>query len=192
MAGKQIGGLSWKIWVGVAIAGLALGIYLRKRGGTSTDVGAATSYPLSIQQPSTGTLDGAVAGGGINSAAPAIDPSTLNDLLAGNASLSAAEQTLIEQTQGLTDAIGTLVYNVGSSGGSGSSADGNSPNPTVPPYSTATKPVQKTPAVSKPAAKAVPAPAKQPPARYYTYKNQVKLGKGQSLHFTSGKGYYAA
>ena len=28
--------------------------------------------------------------------------------------------------------------------------------------------------------------------KYYTYKAQVKLGAGQTLHFTKGKGYYAA
>ncbi len=38
------------------------------------------------------------------------------------------------------------------------------------------------------------APSKPQPAaiRYYTRKTQVKLGAGQTLHFRSGKGYYAA
>src|SRR5262245_61030407 len=38
------------------------------------------------------------------------------------------------------------------------------------------------------------APSKTQPAavKYYTYKTQVKLGTGQTLHFKSGKGYYAA
>lgn len=41
-------------------------------------------------------------------------------------------------------------------------------------------------------AKAKPAPAKVATApRYYTYKKDVPLGPGQSLKFTSGKGYYA-
>jgi hypothetical protein len=29
-------------------------------------------------------------------------------------------------------------------------------------------------------------------ARYYTYKTQVPLAKGQTVHFTPGRGYYAA
>ena len=38
-----------------------------------------------------------------------------------------------------------------------------------------------------------PAKKVQPVAgKYYTYKIQVKLGAGQTLHFTKGKGYYAA
>ena len=41
-----------------------------------------------------------------------------------------------------------------------------------------------------PASKAPPA---QPVVRkYYTYKTQVILGAGQTLHFTTGRGYYAA
>lgn len=30
------------------------------------------------------------------------------------------------------------------------------------------------------------------PIRYYTYKTQVPLAPGQSVHFTTGRGYYAA
>jgi hypothetical protein len=30
------------------------------------------------------------------------------------------------------------------------------------------------------------------PIRYYTYKADVPLAAGQSLHFTTGRGYYAA
>ncbi len=30
------------------------------------------------------------------------------------------------------------------------------------------------------------------PLRYYTYRAQVPLAHGQSIHFTSGRGYYAA
>jgi hypothetical protein len=39
----------------------------------------------------------------------------------------------------------------------------------------------------------VPAKKVQPVAgKYYTYKAQVKLGAGQTVHFRTGKGYYAA
>lgn len=45
----------------------------------------------------------------------------------------------------------------------------------------ATQPHVSTPTVAKPAA-----------VHYYTYKSEVPLQGGQTLHFTSGKGYYAA
>jgi hypothetical protein len=51
-------------------------------------------------------------------------------------------------------------------------------------------PVSKTTTASKTAAKT--AAAVKTPTRYYTYKKNVPLRKGQTLHFTSGKGYYAA
>jgi hypothetical protein len=49
------------------------------------------------------------------------------------------------------------------------------------------------PTSSKPAAATVVKPAKQPvSARYFTYKRDVPLGPGQTVHFQSGRGYYAA
>jgi hypothetical protein len=35
-------------------------------------------------------------------------------------------------------------------------------------------------------------PAKPAPVNYFTFKRQVKLQPGQTLHFKKGKGYYAA
>jgi hypothetical protein len=37
----------------------------------------------------------------------------------------------------------------------------------------------------------IPRQVPAPPERYYTYKNQVKLGPGETLKFAAGKGYYA-
>lgn len=51
----------------------------------------------------------------------------------------------------------------------------------------------KTPASSKPPAKSVNKPVVRKPITptYYTYKSQVRLGQGQTLHYTKGRGYYA-
>jgi hypothetical protein len=55
----------------------------------------------------------------------------------------------------------------------------------------ASSPAPAAPAAPAPAA---PAATKRTPviAKYYTYKRNVKLTAGQSIHFAAGKGYYAA
>lgn len=53
--------------------------------------------------------------------------------------------------------------------------------------------VAKQTAVSKTAAKkATASSTKSTPIKYFTKKTQVHLRAGQKLHFTKGKGYYAA
>jgi hypothetical protein len=47
----------------------------------------------------------------------------------------------------------------------------------------------QTPVLAKPPV--IPRQVPAPPERYYTYKNQVKLGPGETLKFAAGKGYYA-
>lgn len=185
---KKLGGLSMKVWIGVAIAGLAVGLYLRHRAANSTSTIASTSsQPLSTSVPTSGDIGTALAGGGVSPAPAALDTGTVNDLLAGQAAQSQSEDALTQGIGGLVDAIGTLVYNVGSSAGAGAA-----PNVTNNYYSTATKPKGKTaPAAKKPVAAAKPKP-KAAPAHYYTRKSEVKLAKGQTLHFASGKGYYGA
>lgn len=59
--------------------------------------------------------------------------------------------------------------------------------------STAKKP--PSPAMTDTGKKPVGPPQKVAPApapKYFTYQKDVKLGPGQTLHFTKGKGYYAA
>jgi hypothetical protein len=46
--------------------------------------------------------------------------------------------------------------------------------------------------ISKAPAKTATAPAASSPSRYYTYAKDVPLGPGETLHFATGKGYYAA
>lgn len=53
--------------------------------------------------------------------------------------------------------------------------------------------VSGAPSSSAPAPTTAPKPAaKVTPLRYYTYKSQVPLGPNQTVHFTTGRGYYAA
>jgi hypothetical protein len=192
MTGKLMG-LSPKVWIGVAIGGLVLGLWLRHRSSSSGTLASASAIPVDL--PATvsspmGSIDNGVAGGGLPSpSVNTFDPSTVSDLLAGLASSTGAEQVLTEQTQGLTDAIGSLVFAMPSSAGAGSSAAGNgNVNPVT---NTPTQPV----ATRAPAAVTKKPPVKKKtttvqPLHYYTYKKDVPLKKGQTLHFSAGRGYY--
>lgn len=190
MGGKKIMGLPLYVWLGVAAGGLLLGIYLRRKGSSSGTGAAATSYPISLP-PSVssdpGSIDNGVAGGGLpKPSVNTYDPSTVNDLLAGLSYHDGTTAALTEQTRGLTDAIGSLVFSMGSSGGSGASAAGN--GNTSPVTNTPTKPKsQPKPPTKKPAAAK---PTAVVPIHYFTYKKDVPLKKGQTLHFSAGKGYY--
>lgn len=135
MKGKKIAGISVYIWLGVVAGGLLLGIYLRRKGSSgSGNIAANSSYPIS--DPGAGTsgdpftgLSGSSVGGSTAPDTSAIDPSTMGDLLNGLATETAAEQALTEQVAGLTDAFGSLVFQVGSSAGSGSSHKGKKSQP---------------------------------------------------------------
>jgi outer membrane biosynthesis protein TonB len=55
------------------------------------------------------------------------------------------------------------------------------------------QPKPKSPAPTKEPPKHKPKkPPTKPPHKYYTYKKDVPLSKGQTVHYTPGKGYYAA
>jgi hypothetical protein len=178
MGGKKIMGLPLPVWLGVAAAGLLLGIYLRRKGSSTS----STLLPAPTPVADSGSITGGVSGGGVAPAAPGIDPSTLSELLAGNASLGGSLDSNTAAQGSLIDAIGQLVYNIGSSAGSGSSAQGAQPS----------NPLSSSTPAKAPAAVAKTAPKAPTKVTYYTYKKNVPLPKGTSLHFTSGKGYYAA
>lgn len=209
MGGKKIMGLPVTVWLGVAAAGLLLGLWLRRRGSSSTDAGSQTSYPLSVPAPisqAPGSLDNAVAGGGLSPAtSTGVDPTVFNDLIG-------TETSMIGKLGDMADAIGALAFNVGSSGGSGASGEGKVPdaapfassaplqpapapdNPDSPvkaPPPPPTPAKAKLPQVKKPAPRP-PAKVTSTPTHYFTYKKNVKLGRNQTVHFTKGKGYYAA
>lgn len=180
----KIMGLPLPVWLGVAAAGLLLGLYLRSRTRTSTAVGSGTSYPTS--DPNAGyasDIGSAVSGGGVAPTPSGYDPATTNSLLAGLGS-SIDQNTATEGN--LVDAIGSLIYNVPSSAGSGSSVTGGQArNPVT---STSTTPKTKR----QPATK-TKAPSGSPKKiHYFTRRKDVTLAHGQSVHFTKGKGYYAA
>lgn len=181
MGGKKFMGLPVVVWLGVAAAGLLLGIYLRSRGGGGSSEPTSGWQPITLPGfPEQGSITDAVAGGGVAPAGAGLDPAIMNDLFTGQAEQGQAITTLTTHVDGLVDSIGSLVYAIPSSGGSGASATGNAPAQKPPPIKTATKPAPKK-----------PLPKPKPPAKYWTYKKDVKLGKGQTLKFTAGKGYYA-
>jgi hypothetical protein len=71
------------------------------------------------------------------------------------------------------------------------------PKPAPTPLRRPAPPPPKTPVKSRaqspsPVVKKAPVVVKKAPARYYTYKRQVPLRPGQTLHYTPGRGYYAA
>ena len=188
---KKIMGLPLPVWLGVAAAGLLLGIYLRHRG-TQGSVGSQTAFPTSDPNAGLSTASGdigsAISGGGVAPAGSGYDPSTEQALLQG---LQGGIDQNTAAVGNLVDAIGALLYNVPSSAGSGSSAVGSStsPNPGGPMILASSTPT-KAKAVPKPATKA---PAKSPAKIVYaTYKKNVKLKAGQTIHYKKGKGYYAA
>lgn len=165
---KKLMGLPVPVWIGVAVGGLLLGLYLRHRASSSSGGTDQTSAPPLSTSPSGGTGDsgsitGGVAGGGVAPASPGIDPATVQNLLSGYANVITGEQ---QQEQNLTDLVGALIYQIGSSGGSGASGGnggGGSPSPTTSPPPV-TKP-QPTPKVKVPAA--APAKLKQTPTTPY-------------------------
>lgn len=196
---KKLMGLPLPVWLGVAAAGLLLGLYLRHRSSQGT-IASATAAPLSDPNAglgsSTGDIGSAVSGGGVAPPSSGFDPTTMDNLLQGIAS-GFAQQSSSEQN--LVDAIGSLVYSIPSSGGSGASAPGSDtslPWISYDPYTTPTV-KKKAPTPSKPKAPA------RAPAKFYTYKpgkapagkkaqQAPKAPKGKTLHYAKGKGYYYA
>ena len=172
-----------------AWAAVILGLYyaytkLGKSSPAAAPVSAPTTTDPNQTPVSADTSVPASSGGG---GSPS---SNLNDTLLSQLS---GFQSSIDQ---LTAAVQTTAA-FDNPGSSGSIPWGNQPitglipgtpggtvNPNVspPPYASS------TPAGQKPA----PVVRKAAPVRYYTYKKNVPLNRGQTLHFTKGKGYYAA
>lgn len=188
MMSKKLLGLPLPVWLGVAAAGLLLGIYLRRRSSTSTATGSSTSFPTSDPNAGTsaasGDIGSALAGGGVAPTGSGYDPTTQNNLLAGIGTSIDAETQAIS---GLADALGVFAYNIPSSAGGGSSVIGqDSSHPLI----TSTYPAPKPKA--QPAAKAKAPAAAPAKVTYFTLKKNVKLKQGQTIHYTPKKGYYAA
>jgi hypothetical protein len=120
----------------------------------------------------------------------------------GGGSASNVNDELLSQLSGFQSSIDSLTAAVQQSDGTGGlPGSGNidwgipggveiAATPGTIPSSSASPP-----AAPKPTAKVPPKPAaKVVPKKitYYTLKKNVPIGPGQSLHFTKGKGYYAA
>lgn len=190
---KKVAGLPLYIWIGAAVGGLFLGLWLRSRSQAGTVAGAAvpvaTTGTGNVVPIDTGSLTSALAGGGVAPASPGLDPALLSDLMSGfysstNTLASSGESAAVAaQANALTlagdsqDRVLTLATNIASSAGAGSSSVGKG---------------SSQPLVAKPAPKPPTKKVAAAPVTHYTYKTQVPVKKGQTVHYTTGKGYYAA
>lgn len=175
------------VWLwAVVILGAFLAWQHFHKGTDTAAPGASTSDQTPVTNGGDASSDVGVAGGG----SPA---SNVNDgLLSQLSGMQSSVDALTAQVQSMpafSSDIGTA--------GSGSTIpnDGSSislPTQGPPGDTGATGPRgpagKQAPVVKPPAAKAK-APAK---IRYYTLKKNVPLKKGQTLHYTKGRGYYAA
>lgn len=175
---KKVGGLPLYVWLGVAVVGFGVGLYLRRRGGTA---GPQTAAPVGVPTDQ-GSLTNGAAGGGVAPGSNGFDPSVFQDWLSQqlqplqnaadwargtiqqNEAGVAAATDQISQLQSEIDALvggGGPVANVGSSGGSGASGTGKKrPGRTPKPKA---KPAKKPPVRKQPAARRPPAKKRQPP-----------------------------
>lgn len=161
------------------------------RGGGDTAVGASTSDQTPVTTGGDASSDVGVAGGG----SPA---SNVNDgLLSQLSGMQSSVDALTAQVQSMpafssdagTAGSGSTIPNDGSmfmdnQGPPGGLPEAGPPGPAGP-----RGPAGKQAPVVKPPAAKAKAPAK---IRYYTLKKNVPLKKGQTLHYTKGRGYYAA
>ena len=186
---RKLGPLrTWHWFVLVLALGAAYVLYKRRKAGSgtssttpSTSTGSQSDYVPASPSPT----DAALAGQPSQNSAPAasLSPDVLDALTqtfgAGSPLVSGLEDlataTSTASPSGYTAATGVFP---------------GAPLQTVTPTPGAlTGGVTPTTTV----AKAPPAPAPKPKAiTYYTYKKNVPLKKGETLHFAKGKGYYAA
>lgn len=173
-------------WALIVAVGAFLA-YRRYAGSATSPASSTTSTPtgsaVSDQTPVTSGDTGSPPASGQGSAADNVNDTLLSQLSGLGSSvdaLTAAVQTTPAFSGAGGDfsgSSGAMVYDYPPISDTGSTSTGNG---AVPATST-------TPAVTHPAAKVA-----STPTRYYTYKKNVPLAKGQALHFTTGKGYYAA
>jgi len=169
---KKMGPFPTYVWLilGVVILGF---LYYRHRNASGGGIAAPGSAnqsltPNNVYVPaqSAGSTSGSDTGSGSDS------PNTFPTDYATETDLSNAIDSINNST---AQAIAGITF----------------PSPTVnvtPPPATV---IEKTTA-SKTAAKVAATAAAPKKITYYTYKKNVPLKAGQTLHFTSGKGYYAA
>lgn len=160
----------------VAIVGYI--IYKKRQSGTSSTAGSLNQQVIPIAVPSggqsgaastQGTTQGTTQGFSDTASTPIDFPSdyvTSTDFQSGLDTLG--------------NQIGASIAQI--------TFPPPSVNITVPPATVIQQTVKSKTAAKKAAVKTTA----QKPTKYYTYKKNVPLKAGQKLHFTKGKGYYAA
>jgi len=197
---RKVGPLPLYGWVLLAVGVVGYFVFFR---GSKSSTGVAVS---SLPGAATSATDYGQSTGDIPSAgSPGASDSATSDLVsalgAENSNLlSALVQTqsnvvALAQAQGQNLLASQTLPNDTTIGATVQAQPGGSNAPTVQYVfpnvtgsisSTATKAAAKTSSAGSTAKKAVT------PVKYFTYKRDVPLKAGQTVHFTSGKGYYAA
>lgn len=194
---RKLGPLPLYAWVGIGV--LVLGYFLFFRKSTGGDPATAASIPVvSTPDQQAGLVPQA--------GSPADNGSTTSDYLA---TLGHTNDTLIEallttqqnvvalaqaQQYAATSQTATVPVDT-STGATVAPQPGGSNAPVINynfPSVTGTVGSAATNTATKAGASASTAKKAATPVKYFTYKRDVKLGSGQTVHFTSGRGYYAA
>ncbi len=196
---KKVGPLPLYGWVLIVLAVAAYFLFFRRGAGSSAAPETAAAIPV---QSSADQSAGLVPSAGSPSDSGGSTSDLLNAYGAETAALTGAllqtqaNVVALAQAQQSNLAASTAVpANDTSSGSFVSSQPGGSNAPSFS-FSfpnitnTATKPAVT--AVKSTVSAGATAKKAATPVKYYTYKRDVKLGSGQTVHFTTGRGYYAA
>lgn len=190
------------LWAWLAVAAVVGFVLFRRVGkGSSSGVGPA----LDNQAPASSSAGVADMGGSLGLAPSAGSPGDtgvttsdyiaalggerqdlLGAITAANADVLGLAQSQIAAAQTQT-ALGS--FNTQTQPAVGVEPNSNTPQIVYVQPQVVTTPAQRPPATTAPV-KAMPTVTT--PSRYYTYKRDVPLGRGQTVHFAAGRGYYAA
>lgn len=175
---KKVGPLPLPVLVIVGLLGIFIIYKMRKPTSSTTGVDSTATVT-----PTTTVTPQQAASAGSPNGTSTFDPSQL-------AGLFPTDYVTQSDLQSQLDSLGS---NVGSQ-----IAAITFPPPQItvnvpPPTAPASTPAQTpAPAPQKPVGSTVKNPVASTPTKYFTYKKNVILSHGQTVHFTTGKGYYAA
>lgn len=199
---KKIGPLPLFAWVVVAVLLVGYFLFFRK-GSASAQTAPSTAADIPVQS----TAD--QSAGLVPSAGSSADSgSSTSDLLAAYGAENSNLTGALLQTQQNVVALATSQQNALASTSAVNSSDtsngviastqpggSNAPSfsfsfPNITSTDTVAKPAAKTAATVKSAGSTAKTAAT--PVKYQTYKRDVVLKQGQTVHFRTGSGYYAA
>lgn len=198
---QKVGPFPLWLWL---IAGAIVGwIVYRHVKGSSGSSGQAVQTQQILPQ----TSDQSALGSATQAGSPSDSGQTTADFLQALGAENTNLLSALETTQ--TNVIGLAQSQIAAAQTQtslGSFNQNTQPVAGVEPNSNAPQVVYVMPQVASspnptPAVSPTPAPTikstvtstiKPSVTRYYTYKRDVPLGPGQTVHFTSGRGYYAA